>query len=94
MRLDEPPEAGLATLRARGREWLLLLDGQRRPVRWLRAGDLSVAVDRDLLDAGTDVAARSRRTPRLHDTLEQMLKCSTGRACVVDQGARSAASWR
>ena len=89
MTLDEPFEAGLATLRADGREWLLLLDGERRPVRWLRAADLKRGgAGRDLLTRGQHVRSRVEENATLHDTLEEMLKSSTGQACVVDKKGR------
>ncbi len=89
MTLDEPFEAGLATLRASGREWLLLLDGERRPVRWLRASDLKRGgAGRDLLKRGQHVRSRVEENATLHDTLEEMLKSSTGQACVVDNKGR------
>jgi len=89
MTLDEPFEAGLATLRADGREWLLLLDGERRPVRWLRAADLKRGgAGRDLLKRGQHVRSRVEENATLHDTLEEMLKSSTGQACVVDGKGR------
>ncbi len=89
MTLDEPFEAGLATLRASGREWLLLLDGERRPTRWLRAKDLERGgAARDLLKRGQHVRSRVEENATLHDTLEEMLKSSTGQACVVDKKGR------
>jgi osmoprotectant transport system ATP-binding protein len=82
MTLDEPFEAGLATLRASGREWLLLLDGERRPVRWLRASDLKRGgAAHDLLKRGQHVRSRVEENATLHDTLELMLESSTGGAC-------------
>lgn len=89
MMLDEPFEAGLATLRADGREWLLLLDGERRPARWLRASDLKRGGEgRDLLTRGQHVRSRVEENATLHDTLEEMLKSSTGQACVIDSKGR------
>ena len=86
MTLDEPVEAGLATLKASGREWILLLDEKQRPARWLRASNLSgVSSTRDLLTRGQHVRSRVEENATLHDTLEEMLKSSTGRACVVDK---------
>ena len=86
MTLDEPVEAGLATLKASGREWILLLDEKQRPARWLRASNLSgVNSTRDLLTRGQHVRSRVEENATLHDTLEEMLKSSTGRACVVDK---------
>jgi len=86
MTLNEPVEAGLATLKASGREWILLLDEKQRPARWLRASNLSgVSSTRDLLTRGQHVRSRVEENATLHDTLEEMLKSSTGRACVVDK---------
>lgn len=86
MTLDEPVEAGLATLKTSGREWLLLLDDKQRPARWLRSSNLSgVSSARDLLSRGQHVRSRVEENATLHDTLEEMLKSSTGRACVVDK---------
>ena len=86
MTLDEPVEAGLATLKASGREWILLLDEKQRPARWLRASNLSgVNSTHDLLTRGQHVRSRVEENATLHDTLEEMLKSSTGRACVVDK---------
>ncbi|MBX3310020.1 MAG: betaine/proline/choline family ABC transporter ATP-binding protein [Cryobacterium sp.] len=84
--LDESVEAGLATLKTSGREWLLLLDEMQRPARWLRASNLNgVSSTRDLLTMGQQVRSRVEENATLHDTLEEMLKSSTGRACVVDK---------
>jgi osmoprotectant transport system ATP-binding protein len=89
MAIDEPVETGLATLTASRQEWLLLLDGERRPVRWLRAGDLKRGTTgRGLLSLGQHVRSRVEENATLHDTLEEMLKSSTGRACVVDAKGR------
>ena len=89
MMLNEPVEAGLATLKASGREWLLLLDGERRPARWLRAGDLRKGDSgRDLRSRGQQVRSQVEENATLHDTLEEMLKSSVGRACVVDAKGR------
>ncbi len=87
--LDEPVEAGLAALRAAGREWLLVLDAKKRPARWVRATDLQRGgTGRDLLTRGQQVRSQVEENATLHDTLEEMLKSSTGRACVVDAKGR------
>jgi len=89
MALDDPVESGLTTLQASRQEWLLLLDSERRPVRWLRAGDLKRGVSgKGLLQYGQHVRSRVEENATLHDTLEEMLKSSTGRACVVDARGR------
>jgi len=89
MAMGEPVEVGQATLSASGREWLLLLDGERRPIRWLRESDLSRGGRvGELATRGQQVRSMVEENATLHDTLEEMLKSSTGRACVVDARGR------
>src|SRR5665648_306461 len=89
MAMGEPVEVGQATLSASGREWLLLLDGERRPIRWLRESDLSRGGPvGELATRGQQVRSMVEENATLHDTLEEMLKSSTGRACVVDARGR------
>src|SRR5665648_116118 len=89
MTVRDPVEVGQAVLLASGREWLLLLDGERRPKRWLRATDLSRGGrGGELVAQGQKVRSIVEQNATLHDTLEEMLKSSTGRACVVDARGR------
>jgi len=89
MTMGDPVEVGQATLSASGCEWLLLLDGERRPKRWLRASDLSRGGQgSELATRGQQVRSRVEENATLHDTLEEMLKSSTGGACVVDARGR------
>ncbi len=89
MTLNDPIESGLDTLKAAHQEWLLLLDNDRRPARWLRAADLRRGgTTQDLLKRGQHVRSRVEENATLHDTLEEMLKSSTGQACVVDGKGR------
>ncbi len=82
--LDEAPAAGLQRLEGTDSNWLLLLDEARRPLRWLRALDLE-RTDRPLRELGQSVRARVEPNATLHDTLEEMLKSSTGCCCVVNR---------
>jgi osmoprotectant transport system ATP-binding protein len=78
-------EAGQKTLADSKREWLLLLDDQGNPSRWLRHGDLRRGrVGRDLIPHGQQVRSFVEQNATLHDTLEEMLKSSTAMACVID----------
>lgn len=82
-------EVGHATLAASGREWILLLDDKKRPARWLRDADLD-KVDKpsDLKLRGQQVRSEVEQNATLHDTLEEMLKSSTGMACVIEPHGR------
>lgn len=82
-------EVGHATLAASGREWILLLDDKGRPARWLRDADLD-KVDKpsDLKLRGQQVRSEVEQNATLHDTLEEMLKSSTGMACVIEPHGR------
>ena len=89
MTVHDPLDVGHATLAASGREWMLLLDDKGRPARWVRDSDL------DKVDSATDLKFRGQQVrsevelnATLHDTLEEMLKSSTGIACVVEPHRR------
>ncbi len=84
MRLDEPAAVGLARLGTDTHDWILLLDEQDRPIRWLDAGHLGEG-DRVSADSGVDVRATVPATATLFDTLEQMLISSAGVGCVVNE---------
>ncbi len=83
MRLGDSPEAGFRGLRSDPRrDWLLLLDEQRRPLRWLDERHLE-ASDTVTEESGTAVVAKVAEGATLFDTLEQMLISSAGVCCVV-----------
>ncbi|MGM0385900.1 MAG: ABC transporter ATP-binding protein [Actinomycetota bacterium] len=86
MTVRDPVEVGQTALSTSGREWLLLLDEERRPSRWLRRADLRPGGD--LISRGQKIRSRVEHNATLHDTLEEMLKSSTGMACVVDSHGR------
>jgi osmoprotectant transport system ATP-binding protein len=83
MRITDSKEVGYRGLLADPRhDWLLLLDEERRPIRWLNEQDL----ERDgeiTQESGTDVVAKVQTGATLFDTLEQMLISSAGVCCVV-----------
>ena len=87
MTATDSPESALASLGAAGQEWILLLDDEQRPVRWLRDTDLRRS-DRPFGEMGQLVRARVEPNATLHDTLEEMLQSSTGSCCVVDNRGR------
>jgi osmoprotectant transport system ATP-binding protein len=66
-------------------EWtaLLLLDGERRPLRWLRAPDFRHG-DRPVTELGLPARAFVEPQATLSDALEEMLLGSAGVAIVVD----------
>jgi osmoprotectant transport system ATP-binding protein len=66
-------------------EWtgMLLLDEQKRPLRWLRAPDLDQG--RSLREAGLPAKAFVEPHATLSDALEEMLLGSAGVSIVVDK---------
>jgi osmoprotectant transport system ATP-binding protein len=87
MSVRDAPEVGLRKMDEANREWVLLLDGDRRPVRWLRRADLERPPG-DLTQRGQHIRAEVEPNATLHDTLEEMLNESTGMCCVVDNRGR------
>jgi osmoprotectant transport system ATP-binding protein len=63
--------------------WVLVLDEQQRPTRWLNDAQLE-AGPANLLDAGVEVQARLPLQATLHDALEELLMSNAGQAPVVD----------
>ena len=87
MRLGDSLEVGLAAFNGGHQEWLLLLDAEGRPLRWLRRADLTRS-EGQLRDRGHPVRAHVEPNATLHDTLEEMLNSSTGASVVVDKRGR------
>ena len=67
--------------------YILTLDSEGRPERWLDSGDLRQDVE-DLSKAGTAVRVRVEPEDTLRDALELMLQSVTGTACVVNPKGR------
>ena len=81
--VGDTPETGLRTLEDSGQEWLLVLDDQRRPVRWLQQHHLRTS-NGSFEDEGLEVRVRLDAEDTLFHALEQMLQSSSGMCCVVD----------
>jgi len=84
MTLREPSSVGLERLAQDPHDWVLLLDEQHRPLRWLDAGHLG-AGDTVSAESGHEVRAVVPADATLFQTLEQMLISSAGVGCVVNE---------
>ena len=81
-RLGDGAEAALAALAASDLDAVLLLDDQRRPLRWLRARDLRSGAP--LERAGLEVTGMLQPQATLADALNEMVASRVGSAVVVD----------
>jgi osmoprotectant transport system ATP-binding protein len=64
-------------------KWMLVLDAERRPARWVGSEHLARA-DFDITRHGVTVRAKVPTNATLHDALEELLLSNAGQACVVD----------
>ena len=64
------------------RQWLLLLDGNGVPVRWINRRAIDDTAQK-LTDSGLPIRATVEPEDTLRDVLESMLHSSVGTACVV-----------
>ncbi|MGJ9412159.1 betaine/proline/choline family ABC transporter ATP-binding protein [Aeromicrobium sp. CF4.19] len=80
------PAAAAETARSMGREWVIVLDDQQRPQRWVSVKDLQRpgALDKVARDQDLEVISRAST---LNDALDQMLTSSHG--VVVVTGRRN-----
>jgi osmoprotectant transport system ATP-binding protein len=76
-----------AELDRTSRDWLLLLDDNGVPLRWLNKRALD-DTGRGLTEAGLPVRTSVEPEDTLHDVLESMLHSSVGTACVVGPDGR------
>ncbi len=83
---DDRAEA-MRTLDASDEKWLLVLDDDDRPVRWVNSEHLERA-GVGLGELGMAVQATVEPQATLHDALEEMLVSNAGCACVVDGTGR------
>lgn len=74
-------------LAASEEKWLLVLDNQDRPARWVNRSHLQRA-DKSLTELGRPVVATVEPQATLHDALNEMLRSNAGQACVVDGSGR------
>ncbi|MEU2061667.1 betaine/proline/choline family ABC transporter ATP-binding protein [Streptomyces sp. NPDC013455] len=80
--VDTPLPQVFGSLRGSGTGEILLLDGRRRPHKWLRRGDL-VRARGSLARAGTPVHDTVGRDATLRDALEAVLTDAAGRVAVT-----------
>jgi osmoprotectant transport system ATP-binding protein len=80
-------EHGLRVLEEARRDWILLLDRDGKPLRWLRYSDLERGSG-DLAQRGQHIGNQVEPNATLHDTLEEMLRTSSGTCPVVDNRGR------
>ena len=85
---DTPTEAALERLRSADESALLVLDADRRPLRWVIADDLRHAGGRSLADIG--VAAEPTLEPHatLSDALNELITARYSAIAVTDRSGR------
>ena len=79
----EPAEVGVARLDEAYQEWLLLVDDQQRPMRWIRREDLAGPTPRTE-EIGEPVGEQLRTDDTLFHALELMVESASGQTIVVD----------
>jgi osmoprotectant transport system ATP-binding protein len=85
--VSEPAETGIARLDEAYQEWLVLVDEERRPLRWIRREDLNGPTPRTG-DIGEEIGETLRTDDSLFHALELMVQSAAGQTVVVDaQGA-------
>jgi osmoprotectant transport system ATP-binding protein len=82
MSVTETPDTGRARLQELGGEWLVLLDEQRRPLRWLQERDLA---EGRLADGGQEIGDQLQAQDTLFHALELMVQSASGCSVVVDE---------
>jgi osmoprotectant transport system ATP-binding protein len=83
LRHDGGRTEALKMLNDTNQRWLMVLDDQGRPSRWIDKSHLD-RVDRPLSDLGLPVKAMIEPQATLRDALEEMLLSSAGYCTVVD----------
>ncbi|WP_432477549.1 betaine/proline/choline family ABC transporter ATP-binding protein [Nocardioides sp. GXQ0305] len=78
---DDSADAARSLLRQQGHEWLVQLDAERKPVRWVHADHLDGAASGD---RGEPVGDLLRSDDTLFHALELMVQSASGETCVVD----------
>jgi len=79
----DSPESARTSLRDSGHEWLVELDEQHRPVRWVGESDLSQPAGETRGEPVGDENLRVDDT--LFHALELMVQSAAGMTCVVDE---------
>ncbi len=81
------PQEGLRALETSSQEWLVVVDEEGKPARWMQESHLresSGTYDEE----GLEVRVLLRHEDTLYQALEQMLQSSAGMCCVVDEAGR------
>ncbi len=87
MKSTDSPQVGLSALEASSQEWLVVMDEEGKPRRWMTESHLresSGTYD----DEGLEVRVLLKHEDSLYQALEQMLQSSAGMCCVVDDDGR------
>ncbi len=85
----EPSATGLTRLDEAGQDWLVLVDAQQRPVRWLHRDELATSpATYDGL--GEEVGDQLNVDDSLFHALELMVQSAAGQSVVVDDQGRFA----
>jgi osmoprotectant transport system ATP-binding protein len=87
VRHDTPRDVAREMLSDSDARWLLLLDDDDRPVRWLNTTHVEDD-SRPFGQIGPVVRALVERNATLHDALEAMITSSAAQAIIVDQRGR------
>ncbi len=87
VRFDAGHSRAMEALQGSGQEWLVVLDRDDRPVRWVNRDDIDRS-DQPLTAVGQAVRVTVEPNATLHDTLEAMLSSSVGAAIVADNRGR------
>ncbi|MEJ7840290.1 MAG: ABC transporter ATP-binding protein [Rubrobacter sp.] len=85
--LTDSPDEVLQTLHRSGKDYVLLLDEQRKPKRWVGAEELELN-GIPLRNAGWPAVAIVEGNSSLYDTLDTMITSYKGSAIVVDEQGR------
>ncbi|MCL8024150.1 betaine/proline/choline family ABC transporter ATP-binding protein [Nocardioides bruguierae] len=88
LRESESAAAGLNLLQEKGRDWLVVLDGEGRPVRWASQEQLGQAGTGDMRGVGVEVGDHLKDENTLFEALELMVQSAAGRTCVVDDAGQ------
>ncbi len=83
MTIAESPQQGIARLQESGSDWLVLVDDQQRPLRWLSSADLTGATV-DVEEGGEALGVFLESDNTLFQALEQMVQSAAAASIVVD----------
>jgi osmoprotectant transport system ATP-binding protein len=79
----DSPATGITKLEDSDHEWLLVVDENNHPFRWMRERDLR-RMNGSYDGQGAEVTSIVDADATLYDTLEEMLQSASGVCCVVD----------